>query len=62
MHDSDTLSARQVKPLLNSAYNFYGLELQDLLVVKIRVGSARYTKTAHKRVLKGLAIDKSKDS
>ena len=62
VHDSDTLSARQVKPLSNSAYNFSGLELQDLLVVEICAGSARLTKTARKRGLRGLAIDKSKDS
>ena len=60
VHDSDTLSAQQVKPT-NSAYNFYGLELQDLLVVEICAGSARLTKTVRKRGLRGLAIDKSKD-
>lgn len=43
------------------AYNFSGLELQDLLVVEVCAGTARLTKTIRSRGIRGLEIDKSRD-
>ena len=42
------------------AYQFSGLELQDLLVLEICAGTARLTKTVRAKGMRGLAIDKSK--
>ena len=44
-----------------NAYNFSGLELQDLLVVEICAGTARLTKTMRAHGIRGLATDKSRD-
>ena len=62
VHDSDTLSASRLNLSRIQLTILSGLELQDLLVVEICAGSARLTKTARKQGLRGLAIDKSKDS
>jgi hypothetical protein len=44
----------------DTAYQFSGLELQDLLVLEICAGTARLTKTVRARGIRGLAVDKSK--
>ena len=43
-----------------TAYQFSGLDLQDLLVVEICAGTARLTKTVRAKGIRGLAVDKSK--
>ena len=43
-----------------TAYQFSGLELQDLLVLEVCAGTARLTKTVRARGIRGLAVDKSK--
>ena len=52
---------RELTSPANSPYNFSGLGPQDLLVVEICAGTARWTKTVRKRGFKGLAVDKTKD-
>ena len=43
-----------------ASYNFYGMDLQDLLGVEVCAGSARLTKTVRSKGMKGLAGDKTK--